>query len=81
MAGEVQGEAGRSGSHDQERMNADTVVAKTKTPRPEGTRGRKGARRAPSYLAKEYLAARALAREAAFLWTTPDFTALSMADA
>ncbi len=33
-----------------------------------------------AYFAKTIFATWALAREAAFLWTTPDLTALSMAD-
>ena len=35
---------------------------------------------AGSYFAKRIFAACALAREAALRWTTPDFTALSIAD-
>ncbi len=63
------------------RASAHPARAKTKTPRPVA-RGveRVGAGRR-AYFAKTYFAARALARLAAFLCTTPDFTALSIAEA
>ena len=64
-----------------ERMNAMARVAKTKTPRPEARGVGKGTGRTAGYFANTNFAACALARLAAFLWTTPDFTALSIAEA
>ena len=61
--------------------SAQSGRGKNKNPAASGARDRKRARLRADYFAKTNLAARALAREAAFLCTTPDFTALSIAEA
>lgn len=56
-------------------------VPKNKTPRPKARGVKKtGKKKRPAYFANRCFAACAFAREAAFLCTTPDFTALSIAE-